>query len=141
MGLYTIPQHIETSWREPPEYDDPLENVERPRERKPWKRDREAVRMAMRRAINERWQASVRDFGRGWHYATCRDAVAAAQNHSWHEVRRALWKIDNLKRMHFEARHEHRLRLYRYVRKPRLLRQAAMGWERGVRNPAWESQP
>jgi hypothetical protein len=58
MGLYTIPQHIETSWREPPEHDDPLEHVEHIRERKPWKRDREAVRLAMQRRINERRQSN-----------------------------------------------------------------------------------
>jgi hypothetical protein len=58
MGLYTIPQHIETSWREPPEPDDPLAGVEHPRERKPWKRDRDAARFAMRCRINERCRAN-----------------------------------------------------------------------------------
>lgn len=44
------------AWGEPEDAEDPLERVEFPRERKPWKRDREAMRLAMQRAINERRQ-------------------------------------------------------------------------------------
>lgn len=42
------------AWGEPEESADPLEGVAYPRERKPWKRDRERVRLAMQQAINER---------------------------------------------------------------------------------------
>lgn len=63
----------EAAWLAPDEFDDPLERVEFPRERKPWKRDREAVRVAMQGAINKRCWANVneadgrtRDHAVGW---------------------------------------------------------------------------
>lgn len=58
MGLHLIPSHIEAAWLEPPEHDDPLEGVEFPRERSPWKRDRDWVRWQMQLAINERMRAN-----------------------------------------------------------------------------------
>lgn len=59
MGLHLAPAAAEAAWLEPPEYDDPLEHVEFPRERKPWKRDRHAIRSAMNGAINARCQANM----------------------------------------------------------------------------------
>ncbi|PZU71085.1 hypothetical protein [Sphingobium sp.] len=44
------------AWGEPEDVDDPLEGVAYPRERKPWKRDRERVRLVMQAAILERRQ-------------------------------------------------------------------------------------
>jgi hypothetical protein len=44
------------AWGEPEDVDDPLEGVAYPRERKPWKRDRERVRLVMQAAIRERRQ-------------------------------------------------------------------------------------
>ena len=46
------------NYLEPPEYPDPLESVEFPRERKPWKRDRDTIRWAMQSAINARCAAN-----------------------------------------------------------------------------------
>lgn len=53
----------EAGWLEPPEYDDPLEAVEFPRERKPRKRDRHSLRFAMQGAINRRCWANMRADG------------------------------------------------------------------------------
>ena len=55
MGLHYLDDR---NYLEPPESDDPLEGVEHLRERKPWKRDREAVKYAMQAAINARCQAN-----------------------------------------------------------------------------------
>lgn len=57
MGLHLTPFEERM---DPPEYDDPLERVEHPRERKPWKRDRHAVRSAMNAAIIQRCRANMR---------------------------------------------------------------------------------
>lgn len=115
------------AWGDPPEYDDPLDAVEFPRERKPWKRDRHEIYWKMQRAINEREAATIRDFGNGWQFPTSLMAQSVWANRAQHEVRRALWGIDNLNRMHSSARREHLARLHRYVMKPRELRLASKG--------------
>jgi len=55
MGFHYLDDR---NYLEPPEPEDPLEGVEYPRERKPWKRDRDAVRFAMQQAINVRCLAN-----------------------------------------------------------------------------------
>lgn len=50
---------------EPPEYDDPLEGVEFPRQRKPWKRDRHELRRLARLQPAQRGPWARDD--RGWH--------------------------------------------------------------------------
>ncbi len=87
-------------------------------------RDRHQIHYTMQLAINERATASWAKTSPTWDEATDRAAEIRAQHLAWHEVRRALWGIDNLKRMHFAARHEHYLRLHRYVRWSRRIRQA-----------------
>jgi hypothetical protein len=113
-------------WTDTPEYDDPLENVEHPRERKPWKRDRHAIRWQMQRAMNLREWATYHDFGNGRQFPTSLMAQSAAANRAQFEVRRALLKVDDLGRMHEASRREHLARLRRYVLKARELRLAAM---------------
>lgn len=122
MGLHLCP--IEPSL-DPPEYDDPLERVEHPRERKPWKRDRHATYWRMQRAINLREWRTIRPFGNGWQHATSLQAQYRQLNLAEFEVRRALWKIDDLGRMHPAARAEFIARLRRYVLFARELRLAA----------------
>jgi hypothetical protein len=68
------------AWGEPDDVDDPLERVEFPRERKPWKRDREAVRLAMQRALNERRAGNpMIERSRGEPYAITKDHAARFQ--------------------------------------------------------------
>lgn len=64
MTLHLHSPALEAWLTTPPEYDDPLERVEFPRERKPWKRDREAIRWAMRLHDSKRAIWIVDD--RGW---------------------------------------------------------------------------
>lgn len=109
---------------DPPDLDDPLEHVEHPRERKPGKRDRQAIRWQMQRAINEREALTVRDFGNGWQFPTSLAAQSCFANRAQFEVRRALWKIDDLSRMSPATRDEFIARLRRYVLKARELRLA-----------------
>jgi hypothetical protein len=125
MNLAVQFARAESAWLEPDELDDPLEGVEHPRERKPWKRDRHAVYWQMQRAINEREALTVRDFGGGWSFPTSLSYQSWTANHAQFEVRRALWKIDDLSRMHPLARLEFVARLRRYVLKARELRLAA----------------
>lgn len=122
MSAYT---RAEAAWLEPDdEGPDPLEGVEHPRERKPGRRDRHDVRWAMQRAMNQREWATIKDFGNGWKHATSLQARSIHLNRAEHEVRRALWKIDDLGRMHAAARREHLARLRRYVLFARELRLA-----------------
>jgi hypothetical protein len=137
MGLHLCP--IEPSL-DPDDCEDPLERVEFPRERKPWKRDRHVVRSKAQGAINAREALTVRDFGRGWQYATSVAAQSREANHAQLQVWRALKKIDDPRRMHFEARHEFYLRLHRLVRHVRRLRLAAAGWEAGVIPPGFRER-
>ena len=90
MGLHTIPQHIETSWREPPEYDDPLEHVDHPRERKPWKRDRHSIQWMMQLAINERCAANWRERPNGWSGTADHSLRFQALNQARYEVFRLM---------------------------------------------------
>jgi hypothetical protein len=77
----------------------------------------------MQRHINERWQASMVDFGNGWQYATCSDAIAAEINHACYELRRArLIRACRPKSMPFSGRHHEYLRLWRIAWQPRRLR-------------------
>jgi hypothetical protein len=122
MGLHLCP--IEPPL-DPEEFDDPLERVEYPRERKPWKRDRLATYWQMQRAIIQREARTVREFRGGWQFPTSLSYQSWTANHAQFEVRRALWKIDDLGRMHASARAAHLARLRRYVLKARELRLAA----------------
>jgi len=98
------------AWGDPPEPEDPLENVEHPRERKPWKRDRDSVRWAMQGAINQRCWANMRPDG------------MQTRDHSmrfWflNMARYEIWRhffLDH-RRQHAEARANAVARLRRYV--------------------------
>ncbi len=60
MGLHLTPFEERM---DPPEYEDPLDRVEFPRERKPGKRDRHAIRSMMNGAINRRCWANMDEQG------------------------------------------------------------------------------
>lgn len=126
MGIAADFARAEAQWLEPDEpTDDPLDRVEHPRERKPWKRDRHAIRWQMQGAINRREAMTVRDFGNGWQFPTSLQYRSWYANHVAHEIRRALWRIDDLSRMHAHARSEHLASLRRGVERVRALRLAA----------------
>lgn len=76
--------------------------------------DRHQIRFAMQRHINERWQAAMVDFGRGWSYPICRGYIAQELNHAFFVIRRELL-MREVKRMSFPSRHEHYLYLHRVV--------------------------
>lgn len=122
MSLHLCP--IEPSL-EPEDVPDPVEGVEFPRERKPWKRDRHAIYWKMQRAINQREWRTLRPFGPGRQHATSLQARSRYLNRAEHEVRRALWKIDDLGRMHAASRRQHLDWLRRIVLFARELRLAA----------------
>lgn len=84
--------------------------------------DRHQIRYAMQSHINERLQAAMVDFGRGWHYPVCREYIAGEINYACSELRRARIGKD-LRRRSFPSRHEEYLRLWRvcfHARKVRL---------------------
>lgn len=64
MGLAADFARAEAHWLSPEDDGhDPLADVEFPRERRPWKRDRFTVRYAMQAAINRRCWANMRPDG------------------------------------------------------------------------------
>lgn len=100
------------NYLDPPEVGDPLERVENPRERKPWKRDRDAIRFAMQRAINERCGANpmvVDSRGKPGHLSKDHSLRFRELNHLHFEIgryrwecrgKRRSWRLDALARLH-----------------------------------------
>lgn len=110
MSLHLVPSHIEAAWLDPPEYDDPLERVEHPRERKPWKRDRHAIRSMMNGAINRRCWANLRADGMRTRDHSERFRLL---NHARYEIWRHFF-LDH-KRQHPNVRAENVARFRRYI--------------------------
>lgn len=99
-------------WGEPPEYSDPLDSVENPRERKPWKRNRHAVHSAMQKAINARCWANpmvVDAYGTPGLLSKDHSLRFVRLNHLHFEIgryrweskgKRRSWRLDALARLH-----------------------------------------
>lgn len=70
MSLAADFARCEASYLSPDDPEDPLDGVDFPRERKPWKRDRFKVRWDMQAAINRRAWANLGDDDRTKDHAT-----------------------------------------------------------------------
>lgn len=87
MSLAADFARAEASYLSPYESEDPLEDVEFPRDRKPWKRDRHKVRSDAQGAINRRAWSNMGDDGQtkdhaiGWWF----------WEHTKFEIRRELF--------------------------------------------------
>jgi hypothetical protein len=107
MGLHVTPFEERM---EPPEYDDALDRVEFPRERKPWKRDRHSIRYAMQGAINRRCWANIDPGAKRTRDHSERFRLLS---HARYEIWRHFF-LDH-KRQHSAVRAETVARLRRYV--------------------------
>jgi hypothetical protein len=109
VTILQTPGWAEAAYLEAPEYGDPSDWGEHPRERKPWSRDRNTIRYTMQAAINQRCWSNVD--ANGW--TNDHSMRFQALNHARYEIWRHFF-IDN-KRMHPTVRAEAIARLKRYV--------------------------
>lgn len=108
MPLLLAPSRAEAAYLDPGDDDyDPLRHVRYPRERKPRKRDREAVRVAMQGAINQRCWANVDAHG----FTLDHSLRFRALNHARYEIWRHFFL--DAKRIHPTVHAEYVARLKR----------------------------
>jgi hypothetical protein len=109
VSLHLHSAACEAYLTEPPEYEDPLLGVDFPRDRKPWKRDRYAIRSAMNGAINHRCWDNTGEDGRTRDHSQ----RFAFLNMAHFEIDRFRW--ESRKGKHQAWRDETIARLRRYV--------------------------